>query len=325
MKRIYSITAAALALAVVMALPGVVDARILDRIVARVNNDIITLHEVRQSAIPFLLQSGRNPAVLDNPAQRDAILKETLEELVDRKLIGQEAKKIDFTIRDEELDQWLAYTRQQQQLDEQQFIKVIEDYGMKYSAYREMVRQNLLKVRMIKIKVGSQVTITDEDIEARFKDKFGESPTQTRFRTIRHILVRPGADTAEAHEAAVAKLQRIQQQLAAGDDFEELAKAHSEGPSADKGGLIGTFKRGDLDPQFESTAFALEVGEISGVVETKFGYHLMRVDDQELRENPDVDGRREAIRNEIEQEQMEQLLKQYMSELRSKAFVEIKY
>ncbi len=305
--------------------PQYASAEIIDRIVARVNNDIVTLHDVEQAAIPFLLQSGRNPAVLQNPSQRDRILEEALEELVDRKLIVQEAKKIDYTISDDELEQWLNYTRQQQNLSEEQFAQVIEQYGMSYKDYREMVRQNLLKVRMIKIKVGSQVTITEDDINARYREKYGDGPTKTRFITVRHVLLRPKDESDAAGRQAADRLRQLRKEIMAGKSFEEAARETSEGPSADKGGLIGTFKRGDLDPSFESAAFALEVGEVSKVVQTKFGYHLIKVEEQELREAPDTGDRREAIRNEIQQEEMNRLLKQYISELRSKAFVEIKY
>lgn len=314
-----------LILVLALFIPGAASGEIIDRIVARVNNDIVTLHDIEQAAIPFLLQSGRNPAVLKNPAQRDRVLQETLEELVDRKLIVQEAKKIDYTIGDDELEQWLSYTRQQQQLSEEQFAKVIEQYGMKYADYKEMVRQNLLKVRMIKIKVGSQVTITEADVNARYQEKYGDGPLKTRFITVRHILARPADESETAGENARVMLQNVRSKIEAGADFAEMAKEHSEGPSAEKGGMIGTFKRGDLDPSFESAAFALEVGQVSKVVKTKFGYHLIKVEDQSLKDDPGTDDRREAIRNEIQQEEMNRLMKQYISELRSKAFVEINY
>ncbi len=315
----------ALCIALLMAVPMNAGAEILDRIVARVNNDIVTMYDVRQAAVPFLLQQGQNPSVLDDPSRRDKILEEALEELIDRKLLVQEAEKIDYKVSDAELDQWLEFTRSQQKMSEEQFRKVIEGYGMKYETYREMVRQNLLKVRMIKIKVGSQITITDADVEAKYKEKFGSTPEKARYLTIRHILIRPEDDTPEAKRKALEKAKSLKERIDAGDEFGQLAIDNSMGPSAPNKGFLGTFRRGELDPAFETAAWSLQVGETSDVTETKFGFHIINVVGEELKANPDIDQRRDMIRAEMQQTEMNRLLKQYISQLRTRAFVEVLY
>ena len=105
----------------------------------------------------------------------------------------------------------------------------------------------------------------------------------------------------------------------AGEDFYDVAKDTSDGPSASTGGKLGTFRRGDLDEQFEDAAFTLEVGDLSGVVRTKFGFHVIFVSDEEKRSNPDVQDRKEELRNILLQKAMERQVASYVQTLKSRA------
>ncbi len=304
--------------------PGLAHAEIVDRIVARVNDDVVTLYDIRQSAIPFVLQQGMNPAILEQPEHRGELYRDVLKDLVDRKLLVQEAAKLELTVKDDELNQWLAYTRQQQGMTEEQFSQMIEQYGMRYDAYREMVRQNLLKIRMIKIKVGSQVNVSQSEVDQLFRERFGDDANSERFVTVSHILFRPTDDNSSAHaearKRAIAALRRLKT-----EDFETVARETSEGPTSTKGGFLGTFRTGELDPEFEKVAFALQPGDTSDVVRTKFGYHLIHVTDVEERSGPDTDERKDLIRGELQQKAMERLLEQYLQTLRTRSFVDVRY
>lgn len=305
--------------------PFVAKAEIIDRIVARVNDDVVTLYDVRQAAVPYVLQQGLNPAILEQPGRRATLYKEVLEDLIDRKLLVQEAAKLELSIKDDELDQWLAYTREQQGMTQEQFAAMIAQYGMRTEAYREMVRQNLLKIRMIKIKVGSQVNVTEEEVNKVYRERYGSDGAAEKFITVSHILFRPNQDTPEEHAAARQRGLAVLKRLAAGEDFETVAREASEGPTAPKGGFLGTFRRGELDPDFEAVAFAQQPGRTSELVKTKFGYHIILVTAVEERESADGDERRDLIRGELQQLQAERLLKQYLLTLRTRSFVDVRY
>lgn len=308
-----------------MATPTEAHAEIIDRIVARINDEIITLHELKKQATPFLLQQGQDPAVLEDPAKRKEILADVLQELVDRKLLLQEAAELDLSISDQEVDQWLEYTRQQQGLNKEQFEQLIEQYGMSYEDYREMIRENLLKLRMVKIKIGSQVKISEKEVEQEVKARYGDTGVKQEYLAIRHILIRPEADTPEASAKAKARAQELRQKIAQGAEFAELAKEASDGPSAQKGGFLGTYTRGDLDPDFEAAAFRLDAGEVSEPVKTKFGYHIIKVDDVEMRQSDDVEEIKAQIRAQLQQQGVEKQLQVYLDDLRERSFVEVKY
>lgn len=303
-----------------------VDAKIIDRIVARVNDEIITLYELEKAATPFLLQNGMDPSVLEDPDQRPEVLSNVLDELVNRELLLQEADKLDLKVTDKEVDQWLAYTRKQQGVSKEQFKQLISQYGMKYSEYREMIRQNLLKLRIVKVKVGSQVSVSEKEVQREFEKRFGDEVGREKYIDVRHILIRPDSNSKEALAAAQSTARSLRQRLLNGEKFEDVARDASMGPSAKKGGFLGTFRRGELsDPAFEQAAFNLEEGEISDVVESKFGFHVIKVDSVDYKKDMDLEERKAKLRAEMQQAAVEEQLEAYLENLRARSFVRVDY
>lgn len=323
MTRTINILITALALTALT--PTLGSAEIIDRIVARVNNDVVTMYDVRQSAVPYVLQQGIDPSILEDTSQRGPLYRDVLKDLIDRNLLVQEATKLELTVSDAELNQYITFTRQQQNLTEEQFREQIEGYGMRYPAYREMVRQNLLKIRMIRIKVGSQVNVTQADVDQAFRERYGSEAGAERFITVSHILFRPATDTPEEHAAARERAAAAKARVGAGEDFETVATETSEGPTSTKGGFLGTFRRGELDPEFEAVAFKMDAGDVSDVVKTKFGYHVILVAEVEERATTENDERKAMIFEELQQRAMESMLEQYLKTLRTRAFVDVRY
>lgn len=302
------------------------DAAVIDRIVARVNDEIITLYELEKAATPFLLQNGMDPSVLEDPERRPEVLEKVLDELVNRELLLQEAAKLDLKITDEEVDQWLAYTRKQQGVSEKQFKQLISQYGMEYSEYREMIRQNLLKLRIVKVKVGSQVSVSEKELDQEFRARYGEEIGREKYIDVRHILIRPESNSKEALAAARSTARSLRQRVMSGETFEDVARDASMGPSAKKGGFLGTFRRGELsDPAFEEAAFALEEDEVSGVVESKFGFHVIKVDNVELKKDMDMEERKAKLRAQMQQAAVQEQLDSYLDNLKARSFVRVDY
>lgn len=306
-----------------LAAPGSASAVWFDGIAARINSDIITLHDVRQATTPFLIQRSIDPDALNDPTQRATIYKDVLDDLIERKLLVQEANKLSIVISDEELDQWLGFTRQEQGLTEAQFKEAIEGYGMSYEDYREMTRDNLLRLRISRLRVGSKVSISEAEVEAAYRLRYGAMARGERYLTISHILFQPATNSPQDLEAALNRAQAAFKRLDQGDAFADVAEEDSDGPSAKAKGVLGTFRRGELDPEFEEAAFKLSEGERSPLVKTKFGYHIILVSRVEDRPNPDVEDRKDELRGELRQRAMERQLKSYVQGLRTRAFVKV--
>lgn len=304
--------------------PRDASAEIIERVAARVNDDIITLYDIRQAATPFLLQRGLSPRLMEDKEQRPKLFKDVLNDLIELRLLTQEARKLDLRISDAELDQWLAYTRQQQGLSEDQFKQSIGQSGMSYADYREMVRQNLLRVRITRIKVGSKVSVSEAEVEELFKARYGDDGINERYITVSHILVQPASTDEADVRSAYERIMVAKKRLNSGEDFGVVAAEESDGPSAKSRGELGTFRQGELDPEFEDAAFELKVNELSEVVRTKFGFHLILVSKIEQRPNPDVEERKDELRGELQQKAMERQLKSYLQGLKARSFVEVR-
>lgn len=303
--------------------PHTAQAEIIDRVAARVNNDIVTIYDIRQAATPFLLQRGLRPNVLNDPQKRGVIYKQILADLIERRLLVQEARKLNLTVSSAELNQWLAYTRRQQGLNEAQFKKTIAQYGMSYLDYKEMVRQNLLRVRITRIKVGSKVSVSDAEVEAVYRARYGEDGLTEKYITVSHILVQPKSTDQPDVKAAYIRIKNARDRVINGESFAVVAEDISDGPSAKKQGLLGTYRKGELDPEFEAAAFPLKINTLSDIVRTKFGFHVILVTKTEQRANPNIAERKDAIRGELQQKAMKRQLKAYIQGLKAKSFVKV--
>ena len=303
-------------------LPAVGQAEIIDRIVARVGNEIITEHELEEATTPFLLQRGMDPSVLEDEQRRDEIHKKVLDDLIDRKLLVDEARKMDLEVTEKQVDQWMQMTRQRQGVSEKQFRAMIEQYGMSYEKYRETIRQNLLKMRFVKMKLGSKVSVSDEAVLERYREQHGPVGGTERQVTVRQIMIQPDGSDVEDLNAAREEAKKLLEKLDNGADFAELAKAHGDGPSAEKGGKLGTFTRGELNSAFADAVFQLEEGEYSEVVETKHGFHILQAAEVEQVASKDVEQRKQRIRQQLRQQKMQEQLDVYLEKLRKKAFID---
>lgn len=296
-------------------------AEVIDRIVARVNDDIVTFHDLKEAAIPFLLQSGVNPEALKDPAKRDEIYREVLEDQVDRFLLKSEAKEMGVEVNQKEIDQWLKSTREQQNLSEDDFRRMIAGYGMDYQAYEDMIRQNLLRMRVVRMRLGSQVNVSEEDVDREYKARYG-SGDETRVAEVRNILIPLPDEEPETVEEARKRAEAAHQALMEGADFADVARDFSQGPAANNGGYLGRFSEGELDPSVEKIVFSLESGETSGVERTPFGFQIIQVTTLEYEASGDVEERRARIQAELQQVELEKQMKSFLQRLRSQAFVE---
>jgi len=301
-------------------------AEIIDRVAARVNEEIITLFELREAAVPFLLSRGLPPQeiqrTLNDTTQRTQLFTQVLDDLIERKLMGQEAAKFDLKVPDTELEQWLRQVRREN--SENEFRAMIAQYDIEYDDYREFVRANLLRNKIIQIKVRSKVSVTDDEVTAECKRRFGDFDSKQRFLNISHILVQPRSNAQADIDAAYQTAEKALDRVLQGEDFVEVAKTMSTGPSAKDGGLLGTFTLGELDPEFEKVAFSLENGETSNVIQTRFGYHIIRINGEELREANNTADRMDQCRGILVQQGLEDQLEAYTQTLRNRAFIDIK-
>jgi peptidyl-prolyl cis-trans isomerase C len=164
--------------------------------------------------------------------------------------------------------------------------------------------------------------VSDEEIKS-FYDSHPESFTKPEQVRARHILIKVDSNAGEAQKKeARKKLAAVQARLKKGEDFAELAKKFSEGPSKSKGGDLGLFRRGQMVKPFEEVAFALPVGQVSDIVETQFGYHLIKVEEKIPASIIKFDEIKERLKAFLQQRKIGAKVQAHIAQLKEKAKIE---
>jgi len=252
---------------------------VLDKIVAVVDDNIILRSELQQFAYTFAIQSGLDPS--KDPEKFDQVLKQTLDNLITQKVLLVKAKEDSVTVSDEQVDQVLEEQVQQMVRQLGSESKLEDYFGSPLRQirreFREEVEERLLVQKLQDVK-KQETQISRKEIENFYSTYRDSLPELKEGVRIRHILVHVEPSQA-AIERASKRAEQVLAQLRQGENFAELAKQISEDPgSAAKGGDLGLVQRGDMVKEFEQAAFALEPGQISNIVRSQFGLHIIKLE-----------------------------------------------
>jgi peptidyl-prolyl cis-trans isomerase SurA len=299
-------------------------AELVEKVAAVVNKDIIALSEVRQRAAPELARLSREADSASKSKQQNEIMRKTLDALIGDKLIEQQIKELNLDVTEPEVDAGIDDVRKNNHLDAAQFEQLLVSEGYNMSSYRDFMRKHLAKLKLVNLKVRSRVKISDEDLKAEYA-RFSKAEADEYEVHARHILLQTPANASPAEiEKARQQAEQLSAKARGGADFVELAKSQSQGPSAGEGGDLGFFKRGVMVPEFEKVAFALKPGEVSEPVRSKFGWHVIKVEERRALSVKPFEEVKEQLKDRILRGQLEKYTEQYVQELRNSAVVEVK-
>ena len=300
-------------------------AELVDRVAAVVNNDVITLSEVEKRAAPELARIDQETSGAERGQKRAAAMKRTLDTMIDEKLVDNELKELKVTIGDKEVDAAIDEVKKSYNLNDEQLQQAVAREGYTVAEYREQMRKQIGRYKLISEKVRKNVKVSDADVQTEY-DRMTRAEGEDYEVHVRHILI------AVPRNASQAQVEQARTKAAAvavearepGVDFAELAKKRSEGSSSSDGGDLGFFKRGTMVPEFERVAFNLKTGEVSEPVRTQFGWHVLKLEEiRKLGMKPLAEVRPE-IEERLRRAQADRLTSQYMETLRNAAVVEKK-
>jgi len=300
-------------------------AELVDRVAAVVNNDVITLSEVEKRAAPELARIDQETGGAERGQKRAAAMKRILDTMIDEKLVDNELKELKVTIGDKEVDAAIDEVKKSYNLNDEQLQQAVAREGYTVAEYREQMRKQIGRYKLISEKVRKNVKVSDADVQTEY-DRMTRAEGEDYEVHVRHILI------AVPRNASQAQVEQARTKAAAvavearepGVDFAELAKKRSEGSSSSDGGDLGFFKRGTMVPEFEKVAFALKTGEVSDPVRTQFGWHVLKLEEiRKLGMKPLAEVRPE-IEERLRRAQADRLTSQYMETLRNAAVVEKK-
>ena len=288
--------------------------------VAVVNGSVITkanFDREMASVQRRLLRRGRPPS-----GSQPDMKKEALERLINRELLYQESQKKGVKIDKAAIDEQMK-TLKGRFTDDAQFKDVLSKMNTSVASIRSQFRQGLAIQEFIDTEIAQKVTISEKDLKAYYdkNPQFFKQPEKVRAS---HILIQVDPKAEEAQKAeAHKKIKDIQKKLKKGGDFSALAKESSQCPSSARGGDLGYFTRGQLVKPFEEVAFALKPGQVSDIVETNFGYHLIKVIDRKPESVIAYDEVKDKLRGYLKQEKVRKEVDLYVQKLKEKAKIEI--
>ncbi|MBM4386687.1 MAG: peptidylprolyl isomerase [Deltaproteobacteria bacterium] len=293
----------------------------IDGIAAVVNEEAITLYEVdtgagaETSEISMAVGGGQV-----SQKKPEEIRKGVLEKLIDGNLLLEEAKKLGLEVSDKDVENHLGLIMKNNGWNEDDLEGAVKMLGYDgIVAYKKHASKELLKNQVVRIKVMSKIKVSDQQVDEAVLKEYKEGKYEETIK-VSHILFRiPDRTTLEEIAALREKAEGVKGKLLAGEkSFEDLAKEYSDDSSASRGGDVGYFTKGSLEPNFENAAFALKTGEISGVVQSAFGFHIIMVTDRKWTEIKDMEEARAKVKYYLHQKLFMEGYKEYLKQLRAK-------
>jgi len=290
----------------------------LPDVIAKVNGERVERWEL-ETAIKGVEGRAGSPIP---PDRHDEIVRNLIDQLVAFHVLSQEAhaRKLDATDTDVQarMGQFKGSFP-----DEKAFQQALTAQGMTLDQLQKQTRMGLDVSKVLDAEVNSKIAVPDADVDAFYKqntERFKQGETVHAS----HILigVPQGADAA-TKQAARAKAQQVLKQVKAGGDFAALAKANSQDGSAQNGGDLGFFPKGQMEPTFEKTAFALKPGQTSGLVETPFGFHIIKVLERRAPRTAPLEEVAPQIKEFLSGQQRQAKITAFVDQAKAKSKIEI--
>jgi len=251
-------------------------------------------------------------------SQLSEIKKKTLERLINHELLYQESKKKGIKVDEAALDEKFK----KQFSDESKIKDILSRMNMTEAELKSQFKRDIIIRKFIDKEIIQKVTVSDKEVKGYYDDNpnFFKQPEQVQAS---HILIKVDSRADKSQKAEARKtLEKIQQKLKKGEDFSTLAKEYSQCPSSAKGGDLGYFRRGQMVKPFEDTAFSLKQGEVSDIVRTRFGYHLIKVISKKPERTIPYNEVKDKIKQRLKGKKFQEELRLYIAKLRERAKVE---
>lgn len=298
------------------------NAKLVDKVVAVVNDAPITKSDVDK--FKRKLQTGGlvDDALLKT-VDSQALLKDDkqlLNFIIDEKLIDTEVKHKNMEVTIERVEQEIRNIAKGNNISRQQLQTALAAKGVTISQYQDFLKTSLERQSLIEREVTSRIRISDEDISSHYLAKKGPSATQIFEYSLSHILFTPknGGD-----EAALKRAREVEEKLKNGQSFDKLAEQYSEDPAFSKGGVLGTFKAGEMLKPIEDAVRKVGPGEVTPVVKTSLGYQIIKVTKRTLISDPKLEEEREDIRHALSVDAFKRQLRLWLNSRRDEATIRV--
>ena len=294
----------------------------LDRIVAKVNADVITLMMLEDRVAGFLNKMKAEDSD-DKQLKKNKIKKTVLDGMIAEKLQIQEAEKLGMVVTEEDLQKALDDIYKKNNITSEQFEIILTNEGSNFDDYKKIIRDQILVSRMVQMQVGSAAAVGERSVRKYYRKNKKNFWVPEKMK-LSHILFISGSDlSGKERQLREKTAEEILRRIQAGENFFELAQKYSDDVSAHSGGQLGVVGRGMMLPEFEKAAFDLKVGEVSNIVKTVNGFHIIKCDNIIPGYTQEFKLVKSGIKKILSSEMREKKYQEWMSELKKKSFITV--
>ena len=299
--------------------PLSIHARVLDKVAAKVNSEIITLSVIEERAEILRQKYVGAPISI---SEQD-LLNEALNMVIEESLQIQEGKKFGFVIDEDAVDAAMEEIIKKNDLADGQLQEMLKREGRTLKSYKNHIRDQIMVSKVTRFEVGNRVKVSEKSIIKYYKENQKEFWQEGKVKA-RHILfIAERGSSEKIRREKLQQAKKILLKLRKGNDFAKLAMKYSEDISASNGGDVGFVGRGKMVPEFEEAVFNLKPGQVSDIVKTEYGYHIIKVEEVLPGKTLTLKDVKNRIHQILTMQMQKQVYDVWMNELKNTAFIEV--
>jgi peptidyl-prolyl cis-trans isomerase SurA len=297
---------------------------VVDRIVAVVNQEIITFSEMEKWSHPFQ-EEIQTEDRLERRERIQEVFRKILDRIIEEKLIEQEARKSGIKVTSKEIESAVEEVKQKNKINQEGLEKALAAEGLTLEAFKKDLERSILRTKFVNSTVRVEQKAGEKELTEFFQKNVNHYRVNESYRPAHILFLIPQEATPEQIQGIRKKSQKVLERIKEGADFAKMAMEYSEDTSSRKeGGDLGYFKKGELLPALEKEAMRLQVGQVSGLIRTELGFHILKLLDRKGGEPPPFEEIKEKVQADYYEEEWEKALQQFLSELKEKSVIEIK-
>ena len=298
---------------------------LVDRIVAVVNDDIITMSDMDKFVERIKSGGLTDDLLIPDEATKQTLLKDRdqlLQKMIDEKVIDSQVKKENLSVPIERVEQEIRTIAKRNNVSRDELKSALKERGIDFSSYQDFIKTGLERQSLVEKSITSKIKISEDDVVSAYATAHGNAGEQAFEYTLAHIYFSVAKDKGKT-AATRARAEKVLARLKEGAGYDQMAAEYSEDPSFESGGLLGVFKTGEMQKDLEQTVQKLSAGEFSNVLPTQGGFQIIKVLKKKVIPDPRTEKEREKIRAELYEKTYKKQFKSWLELLRQDAFIRI--
>ena len=298
--------------------------KIVDRVMAIVNDEIISLYELDQRVRPYT-KKIKNAA--SSPTEQNELLQKVREEhlglLIDEKLADQEIRRLEIRVEDTEVEREIERFKSTNQLTDEELRKALTAQGSNLDEFRREIEDQILRARLVNREIRSKIVITQEEVDAYYQANPEEFGGEKKYFLKNIVMVAPEFKSRDEKTKVSNRLNRVHEKLINGEPFDALAREYSEAPNAVDGGLLGLINKSALAPEIQKALEPLKPGEFTDIIETDQGYQIFYLEDIETGSADSFEKVKMKIEDKLYNQVINRQYEKWLQDLRTRAHIKL--